>query len=563
MDKPRLTGMLKIIEAADMKSTSISNTYDIIKPILEKIAESLKIAKIDILFKVRPDEYDMQGFEKRIETVFFSDCEPDGENAVESVFDDIGNSAAEMKITPCSGKVWSDEYREYLATLMKLIYILLSRANNIRRAEKAPYIDSLTGLSNNLGIEHYWSRIANGRPMSNFAAVYINLRGFRLLNVRFGSVMADDIMKRYSHALYKLLVMGDELIARLGGDNFFVIINRDKLDSFIETARFMQMEVDTGERVRPVRLHAWIGVYPACDGDNLSTLITRSSFAADQSKKKRVQTTYFEQSEMDVSVHEEMTSRIMPRALERGEFVPFYQPKVDLETGELYGCEALIRWFHRDRMISPGEFIPVAEKSGFITKIDLFMLDRVCADLREWMDNGIEPVCVSINFSQKDFYSETLIEDTLSVIEKYGIDSKYIEIEITESSYIENSQALEKFVAAMHDKGIKVSLDDFGTGYSSLNMFKYLDLDTIKLDKSLFDDFENHDSKSRLILHSISEMINELHSVSVAEGIETEEQLKLVRDIGGRIIQGFIFDRPMGKEEFTKRLINKRYDRII
>ncbi|MBP5476024.1 MAG: EAL domain-containing protein, partial [Methanomicrobium sp.] len=523
MDKPRLTGMLRIIEAADMKSTSISETYGNVKPILEKIAESLRIAKIDIFFHVRPDEYDMQGLEKHFETVFCPDCEPDEENAVAKVFEDVGNSAAEMKITPCKGVVWNADYRDYLSTFMKLLYILLSRANNIRRAEKAPYIDSLTGLSNNLGIEHYWSRIVNDRPMSGFAAVYINLRGFRLLNVRFGSVLADDIMKRYSHTLYKLLIMGDELIARLGGDNFFIIINKDKLESFIDNAKFVQMEVDTGERVRPVRLHAWIGVYPANDGDSLSTLVTRSSFAADQSKKRRVQVSYFEQSEMDDSVHEEMTSRIMPRALERGEFMPFYQPKVNLETGELYGCEALVRWFHRDRMISPGEFIPIAEKSGFITKIDLFMLDRVCADLREWIDNGIEPVCVSINYSQKDFYSETLISDTLAAIEKYGIDSKYIEIEITESSYIENSRALETFVAAMHEHGIKVSLDDFGTGYSSLNMFKYLDLDTIKLDKSLFDDFENHDSKSRLILHSISEMVNELHSVSIAEGIETEE----------------------------------------
>lgn len=531
------------------------------RPILEQISEMIGIAKLEIGFKVEPDEYDMQGYEENLSACFGGEADPDGALTLE--FEEFGNSAASMTVFPASGKSWSVEDKEYIEALMKLIYTAFSRANTIRRQDKAPYIDSLTGLANNVGIEYYWTRISRGRPMGNFAAVFINLRGFRLLNVRFGTVVADEIMKQYSYALYRELEMGRELIARLGGDNFFIILKKEKLDEFIEKAKLVEIPVDRGDRIRNVRVHGWIGVYPATDEDDLSGLLSKSSFAADQSKKKRNPVTYFEQSEMDYSVHEEMLSRRLPRALARGEFVPFYQPKVDLESGELYGCEALVRWFHRDKLISPAEFIPIAERNGFITNIDLYMLDKVCSDIRGWIDSGIEPVCVSINYSQRDFYSSTLIEDTLRIIDNYRIDSKYIEIEITETSYIENAAALSEFVDRMHDHGIRVSLDDFGTGYSSINMFKTLDLDTIKLDRSLFDEAGLRDGKSRLILHGISDMINQLHSTSISEGIETEEQLKLVHEIGGRIIQGFIFDRPLEKEEFTKRLITRRYDKKL
>jgi EAL domain-containing protein (putative c-di-GMP-specific phosphodiesterase class I) len=195
-----------------------------------------------------------------------------------------------------------------------------------------------------------------------------------------------------------------------------------------------------------------------------------------------------------------------------------------------------------------------------VTAIDLYMLDVVCRDLRRWLDDGIEPVCVSVNYSQSDFYRETLVKDTLDILQKYDIDGKYLEIEITESSFYENLSALQEFIRAMHENGVKVSLDDFGTGYSSLNMLKSLDLDTIKLDKSFFENLNSKDEKDRVVLRKVADMINELQKTAVSEGVEDAEQIDFARQIGCDIVQGYFFDKPMSCNDFTARLLDRHYD---
>ena len=166
---------------------------------------------------------------------------------------------------------------------------------------------------------------------------------------------------------------------------------------------------------------------------------------------------------------------------------------------------------------------------------------------------------MSVNYSQHDFYNDTLIDETLDIIHKYRIDGKYLEIEITESSFFENFSALERFIKVMHENGIKVSLDDFGTGYSSLSMLKSLDLDTVKLDKSFFDNLDSNKESDRVVLRSIADMLNQLHKTAISEGVETPEQIDFAREIGCDIIQGYFFDKPLSYDEFTERLRHRHY----
>ena len=263
---------------------------------------------------------------------------------------------------------------------------------------------------------------------------------------------------------------------------------------------------------------------------------------------------------MDFDLHRKEIAEKLPQAIENHNIMPFYQPKVHIKRKELFGCEALARWKFGGSIISPTDFIPDAEKNGIIASLDLYMLRSVCRDIREWLDSGIEPVPVSVNYSQQNFIRPTLITETLDIINEFDIDGKYIEFEITETSYIENFEVLEEFVNEMHRHGIRVSLDDFGVGYSSFKMFSTLDIDTIKLDKSLFEGDNAYAKKNHAILKNITSMINDIDALTVAEGIESSKQLDLVREIGGNIVQGYIFDKPLEKAEFTKRLISKKYE---
>ena len=219
-----------------------------------------------------------------------------------------------------------------------------------------------------------------------------------------------------------------------------------------------------------------------------------------------------------------------------------------------------MRWLKDGEVVPPAGFLPVAENSDLIIDLDLYMLDAVCADIRGWLDAGIEPVCVSINYSQLDFYRSTLVEETLETLRRHDVDGKYLEIEITESSFFENFDALEHFVDVMHQNGVRVSLDDFGTGYSSLTLFERLSLDTVKLDRSFFLNMGEKAEKSRLVLHSIADMMNQLKKLTVSEGVETPAQLELVEEIGCDIVQGYFFDRPLPRDQFTERLKHRHYD---
>ena len=270
-----------------------------------------------------------------------------------------------------------------------------------------------------------------------------------------------------------------------------------------------------------------------------------------------------------VTFTEEMLQSIMdkkhliasfPKLLRDGEMVPYYQPKVNIETNELCGCEALVRWNRDGEIIISEEFLPAIESDSIIRELDMYMLERVCADIRDWLDRGIEPVRVSINFSKMNLQNPNLGDDTLTILSKYNINPKYLEIELTETSGYEDMKALAMFIKQMHEIGVNVAMDDFGTGYSSLNIFKDFDFDVIKLDKSFVDNIENDIKKDEVIIKNIVKMLTEINVDVVAEGVETQKQLNFLKNTDCKIVQGFIFDEALQHDVFEEKLKNRKYE---
>ena len=243
-------------------------------------------------------------------------------------------------------------------------------------------------------------------------------------------------------------------------------------------------------------------------------------------------------------------------AIENHEFVVYYQPKVRIDSFRLNGAEALVRWKHDGKLISPGEFIPVFERNGMICQLDFYMLENVCIAIRDWLSRGIEPVRVSVNFSRKHLTNPHLADDIMSVLNRYETESRYIEIELTETVDQNEAGLLAAFMGRMKNYHFTMSIDDFGTGYSSLNMLRTFPVDVLKIDRSFILDLEQN---SKTVLSNIIRMADELHMDVVAEGVETYEQMNYLKSIDCKEVQGFLFDRPMPIENFEQKLISKQY----
>lgn len=245
-------------------------------------------------------------------------------------------------------------------------------------------------------------------------------------------------------------------------------------------------------------------------------------------------------------------------AVQNKEFVVYFQPKVSISDMRIAGAEALVRWNCNGQILPPVKFIPFCERTGLVIDIDFYVLEETCKKMRQWMEEGLELVRVSVNFSKYHFNESGVAERIFDVIQKYGVPAEYLEVEFTETAYLDKEELLESTVDKLRSYGIRSSIDDFGSGYSSLNLLQNMDFEVVKLDKSLLGKgVENH--KAKKVISSIIHMAKELEMEVLAEGVETDEELKLLRELKCDIVQGFLFDKPLPVEEFEKRLRARVY----
>ena len=253
-------------------------------------------------------------------------------------------------------------------------------------------------------------------------------------------------------------------------------------------------------------------------------------------------------------VREKQMENDMYVALEKNEFVVYYQPKHEIKSGKLIGSEALVRWIHPiSGMISPMMFIPLFEKNGFIIKLDEYVFEKTCQDIRKWLDEGFEVLPVSVNFSKAHLYDKDFVEKYKEIMDKYDLSAEYLELEITENLELQNLEALLNTVYKLNQIGFKVSMDDFGSGYSSLNMLKDVPVNCIKLDRIFLNDTMDN-IKGKQIIEAIVTLSKKMGITVVAEGAETEEQLAFLRGIECEIAQGYYFDRPLTRSDFEMKM---------
>lgn len=449
----------------------------------------------------------------------------------------------------------TDEEFYCIDLVMRTTVSFLSRNRLTDMVEELAYYDD-QGYRNVRLFMAETMKMAGSGKINGMAAINYNLRHFTLVNQQFGKSVGDDVLRNH-FTMFEQLIGESGLVCRLGGDNFLSLFDKRKLNdvlNFVTEAK-VPFECSGGGTVT---IHCSAGVYVVGEndrinepGDILAKIIT--AFRVAQNGNVRI--VFYNDDLIRKKQAAMRVQELFPLALKNEEFQVYYQPKVNILTGEVYGAEALCRWIKDGRVVPPFEFIPILEQTNDICKLDFYMLEHVCRDIRRWLDEGRKVVRISVNMSRRHMTDETLLDTILGIINWYSIPHELIEIELTETTTDVGFTDLKRVVSGLSEADICTSIDDFGMGYSSLNLLRGIPWKVLKVDRSFVPESEGESDKVRSIMFKyVVGMAKDIGLECVVEGVETEEHLGILRENGCEYAQGYLFDKPLPVEEFETRL---------
>jgi len=438
-----------------------------------------------------------------------------------------------------------------------------ARKGNEDRIRYLATHDALTSLPNRSMFSELLNRTIHSARRYNrkFAVAFIDLDRFKLINDTLGHDAGDTLLKVVSIRLTECLRTSD-VVARLGGDEFVVMLQEvdEQMDAASAANKILSAVIKPvtlmGQECR-VTCSVGICMFPA-GGEDEQTLMKNADIAMYRAKEdgKNIYRFYSEDIKSQ-SLERMVLETGLRRAVELKQFFLHYQAQVDLKTRTIMGVEALVRWQHPELgEIQPLQFIPLAEETGLIVPIGRWVLREACMQNVAWQRQGVPPMSIAVNLSARQFVDESLIDDIANALQESGMDPKLLELELTESMVIQNSQLAGKLLTALKNIGVRIAIDDFGTGYSSLAQLKHFPIDTLKVDRSFIRDLPNN-IEDRAITQAIINMGKTLSLTVVAEGVETMDQESFLRDNLCDEIQGFYFSKPISPEHFLE-LWNKQ-----
>jgi diguanylate cyclase (GGDEF)-like protein/PAS domain S-box-containing protein len=448
-----------------------------------------------------------------------------------------------------------------LSQFVGVLNDISDRKSSAEKIEHLAFFDPLTALPNRLllmdRLNHaFASSLRSGREG---AVLFIDVDNFKDVNNTLGHKVGDLLIQQIAKRLVSCLRAGDT-VARIGGDEFVVVLealNEQRIESAKQVSAIGKKVLNVLNQLYQLDSHEYrgtcsIGAVLFWDHEHSAEeLLKRADIALFRSKNAGRNALTFFNNEMQIAIQERVTfEREIRTALERQQFLVYYQMQVD-STHRTLGAEALIRWLHPQRgLLSPAQFIPLAEELGLIFPISQWVLETACAQLKAW-EKGVltRDLVLSVNVSAKDFHQVDFAAQIKAVLQRYGINPARLKLELTESMLLDSTEDAITLMSTLKKMGVRCCLDDFGTGYSSLNYMKRLPIDQLKIDQSFVRDIVT-DSSDKVIVRTIVVMAKSLDISVIAEGVETEEQYQLLLDIGCTEFQGYLFGKPMPLEQF-------------
>ena len=457
---------------------------------------------------------------------------------------------------------WTKEEQDRINIFMSIFSVFSEKSRLVKLTNTMTYFDSELGMYN---LKYYMkcvSKLCQMREITQFTAVRFNLKHFSVVNQSVGRERGTLVMKNFIKVIDNFIDDERELICRIGGDNFIALVKKDKLHSILNILNGTNIVYDEKNKDR-IFINATVGIYVIEDTHKVilpTDVMDRVSLASQIAQNSsQTDIVYFNDELLARNKLNNDISTIFPKALEDGEFIVYYQPKIAMDSRHIAGAEALCRWMHDGELVPPGKFIPVLEQGLDICKLDFYMLDVVCKDIRRWLDEGKNAVRVSVNFSRRHLSDRYLLEHIIEIIDGNNVPHEYIEIELTETTTDVEFKDLKRTIKGLQQSGISTSVDDFGIGYSSLNLIKEIPWNVLKLDRTLLPDVSDENpTQKRVMFKYVIAMAQEMGLECIAEGVETAEQVQLLADNNCNLAQGFYFDRPLPVEEFETRF-DKKY----
>lgn len=390
---------------------------------------------------------------------------------------------------------------------------------------------------------------------AHYAIGYIDVNNFKAINDNYGRTQGDRVLKVVADKINDLVVPNG-IFARRFADRFVFLIGYMDINSlaYIVDTYLSEIEFKIEGLDTEINIKCNCGIYEVVDpSENIEEMIDKAAIATKISKStiSSSVTVLDNNTSAKIKRNQEITYK-MTDAYKNEEFVVYIQPKVSMNDGKIVGGEALVRWKSpTEGMIPPFHFIPLFEQNGFVTKVDFYVLDKVCKMISERIKKGKKIIPISVNQSRLHVNDSLYINKIIKTFDKYGIDKEHIIFEVTESAFTENVEDMIDLIHRMTQLGYSVSMDDFGCGYSSLNMLNRLPISELKLDKQFIDD---ESKKSRYIIKSIVALSHGLGISTVCEGVETFEQVQFLQSVGCDVAQGYYYAKPMPMDEFEKMI---------
>jgi diguanylate cyclase (GGDEF)-like protein/PAS domain S-box-containing protein len=418
--------------------------------------------------------------------------------------------------------------------------------------------DPLTRLANRSLFRERVEHALDRRRLVSTAVLFIDLDNFKTINDSLGHAAGDHILVETAHRVRSTL-RAEDTAARLGGDEFAVLMEDADVTAAARVAERIRVALGTPFWVlgQEVYVTASIGIAVRQAGDTANELLRNADVAMYTAKTKgKARFEIFEPAMHDAVMARLSMEADLRRAIERQEFVVYYQPIVKLESGEVIGAEALVRWQHPTRgLVPPLEFIPLAEETGLIVPLGSWILRQACRQLAEWQKirGGGEPFVMNVNLSSRQLVREAIAEEVAAAVDESGIRASWLVLEVTETVLMSDPVAAAKALEQIRDLGVRVALDDFGSGYSSLSHLRRFPIDIVKIDKSFVDDVAGEGAESA-IARGIIDLGKAMNIQTVAEGIEVDAQAEILRSLGCDLGQGYFFARPMESSDWAGML---------
>ncbi|ARV57456.1 diguanylate cyclase [Nostocales cyanobacterium HT-58-2] len=468
-----------------------------------------------------------------------------------------------LGLAECSSeRQWSKQEESTLLTMAASISGAKQRQQVEEKIRHQALHDMLTGLPNRLLFHELLSKaLPNAeRIEASLAVIFLDLDRFKTINDNLGHTLGDQLLRNVAQRLSNSL-RAEDTVARWGGDEFIILLPRiHQVQEVVHVARRILQAFEDAFHLQEHELYVSASLGIALFNKNspdAETLIKHADAALYQAKDAGRNNYQFYTASLGTKAPNLLIiEKSLRHALERQEFVVYYQPRVNIATGRITGMEALLRWQHPEMgLVAPNVFIPLAEDSGLIIPIGEWVLRTACEQNKVWQEAGFLPLTMAVNLSPKQFRQPKLVETVATVLKQTGLEPRFLELEITESTAIEDLEFTKNVLEKLESMGVYLSIDDFGTGHSSLSRLQLLPLHNLKIDRSFVQNLTT-DAKVAHIIKAIVALGNSLGLRLIAEGVEKEEELEFLKSINCEHFQGFLFYRPLPAEKATEVLLN-------